>query len=622
MLYKKIKSNIIIKLIFSFIYEKNKLKIVERNKRLQNILSIDVLNYCLWNGRLLKKVNKTGNGVIISLDSNYTLFEGKFKNGMKNGNGKEYIGYFKDLIFEGEYIDNKRNGKGKEYFLNQKLKFEGEYKNGKRNGKGVEYNSEGEIIFEGEYLNGNRWNGKGKENYCFYIFRGKYKNGKIWEGKEYYEGSNQIIFEGNYLDDKRWIGKFYYGNGNLKFDGEVIDDKLWNGILYSYDNKETFEIIDGKGKIKEYTSSNLEGILIFDGEIMNGLKNGKCEEYYVKPYNNYLNLKFEGEYLNGEKWNGIGYDINGEKQYEIKNGRGYIYEYDDYNKLAFEGELNDGIKSGKAIEYSKKFKFDGFYLNGKRHGYGKLFNGFSNILSYEGDFSFGMKNGFGREYINGALYYEGEFMNDEKNGKGKIYYSNGQIHKEGVFHNDSLIKGKIYSVKGILEEVEYNYYFNNNDSTYKHLWRGIEYEKGIIKYKGDKVNGKMWNGIGYDPMGNKAYEIKYGKGRIKKYYETGELKFDVEYLYGYIFGKGKKYYKNGKVKYDGKLYYLDNRKYFTGKKYDINGKLIYCGTIVNGKVYIETKNNYINKFFYSGKYVLIILIIFFIIFTFIFKIKN
>ena len=63
-----------------------------------------------------------------------------------------------------------KNGKGKEYFCNATyydscgyydyLMFEGEYKNGKRNGKGKEYCKCGKIIFEGEYLNGK----KGRES--------------------------------------------------------------------------------------------------------------------------------------------------------------------------------------------------------------------------------------------------------------------------------------------------------------------------------------------------------------------------------------------------------------------------------------------------------------------------
>ena len=39
--------------------------------------------------------------------------------------------------------------------------FEGEYKNGKRNGKGREYDRYGKVIYEGEYFNGK--NGTGKD---------------------------------------------------------------------------------------------------------------------------------------------------------------------------------------------------------------------------------------------------------------------------------------------------------------------------------------------------------------------------------------------------------------------------------------------------------------------------
>ena len=35
-------------------------------------------------------------------------------------------------------------------------------------------------------------------------------------------------------------------------------------------------------------------------------------------------LIFEGEHLNGKRWNGKQYNDNNEKVYEIKNGNGYI----------------------------------------------------------------------------------------------------------------------------------------------------------------------------------------------------------------------------------------------------------------------------------------------------------
>ena len=83
---------------------------------------------------------------------------------IKDGNGfiKEITYAERNLIFEGEYKNGERNGKGKEYEYNNKVIYEGEYKNGERNGTGKAYDNEGELMYEGEYLNGIR-NGKGKE---------------------------------------------------------------------------------------------------------------------------------------------------------------------------------------------------------------------------------------------------------------------------------------------------------------------------------------------------------------------------------------------------------------------------------------------------------------------------
>ena len=57
----------------------------------------------------------------------------------------------------------------------------------------------------------------------------------------------------------------------------------------------------------------------FEGEYLNGKKNGKGKEFDEKG-----ELMFEGEYLDGKKWNGKGY--NG-SIYNIENGKGYVKEY-------------------------------------------------------------------------------------------------------------------------------------------------------------------------------------------------------------------------------------------------------------------------------------------------------
>ena len=57
------------------------------------------------------------------------------------------------MIFEGEYLDGKIwNGKGKNYDSNGCLIFEGEYKNGLKEGYIKEYHNNGKLKFQGEYL--------------------------------------------------------------------------------------------------------------------------------------------------------------------------------------------------------------------------------------------------------------------------------------------------------------------------------------------------------------------------------------------------------------------------------------------------------------------------------------
>ena len=83
---KNIKSSYILKNIFSFLYEKQKLEIIVYNKELQKNLLICIEDY--------KKISQI------------------CKIGEKNGKGKEYIINTNILIFEGEYLNGKRNSKG------------------------------------------------------------------------------------------------------------------------------------------------------------------------------------------------------------------------------------------------------------------------------------------------------------------------------------------------------------------------------------------------------------------------------------------------------------------------------------------------------------------------------
>ena len=210
----------------------------------------------------------------------------------KKGFGKEYILNTKTLLFEGKYVKNKRNGIGKEYYENGQIKFIGNYLDGKRNGEGKKYYENGKIKFKGEYLNGNKLKGKGYNNKGYIIF----------------------------ILEKDGKGIKYYNNGKLKFYGEYLNGKKWNGKMYNIDGSLNFELYNGNGKIKLYDEfSNL----IFEGEYLNGQKSGKSKEYYEDG-----KLKFEGEYSAGKR-----------------NGKGK--EYDSKGKLIYDGEYLDGKKMVK-----------------------------------------------------------------------------------------------------------------------------------------------------------------------------------------------------------------------------------------------------------------------------------
>ena len=116
-------------LLFSYLQEKIKLKILKYNKSLQNAINISLPNY-----KLFKK--------------KFIIYETK-----ERTKGKEY-NLYGTLLYEGEYLNGERKGKGKEYAL-QKLKFEGKYLKGKRwTGKKMQYYMNDKIRAEYEYTNG------------------------------------------------------------------------------------------------------------------------------------------------------------------------------------------------------------------------------------------------------------------------------------------------------------------------------------------------------------------------------------------------------------------------------------------------------------------------------------
>ena len=73
-----------------------------------------------------------------------------------------------------------------------------------------------------------------------------------------------------------------------------MNNNKYNGKGYDENGNIIYELINGNGKVKEYNKNNEQ--IKFEGEYLNGKKNGKGKEYNLNG-----NLLYEGEYLNGKR---------------------------------------------------------------------------------------------------------------------------------------------------------------------------------------------------------------------------------------------------------------------------------------------------------------------------------
>ena len=127
--------------------------------------------------------------------------------------------------------------------------------------------------------------------------------------------------------------------------------------------------------------------------------------------------------------------------------------------------INYKFYSGRYIIYETKIK-------------GKEYEGYTDVLLFEGGYLNGERNGKGKEYYeDGRLRFEGEYLNGKRNGKGKEYKHNGELIFVGKYNN-----------------------------------------------------GERNNIICNDILKNKFYSFENREGYIKEYYPDGRLRFEGEYL--------------------------------------------------------------------------------------------
>lgn len=213
--------------------------------------------------------------------------------------------------------------------------------------------------------------------------------------------------------------------------------------------------------------------------------------------------------------------------------------------------------NGKVIVYADKQKklpmYAGRLEEGVLQGRGRAYDE-NGVLSYEGDFLSGLKNGMGRAYQDGQLIYEGSFLADVYSGEGRLY-ADGMLCYEGDFANG----------------------FESGNGT------GYD-DSGVIVYRGQFEKG-MWEGTGtaYAADGTVRYQggfsqnVYHGSGTL--FLGDGE-RLEAQFAFGAPDGLVR-WTKGGMVYYSGE--WADGPSGF-GTLYDRRGRTLYEGQMAQGSV--------------------------------------
>jgi hypothetical protein len=252
---------------------------------------------------------------------------------------------YPEADYYGEVNSNcEPHGKGKMDYKNGE-QYEGTFDKGLMHGVGV-YKWPSGIVYIGSFNMGKE-HGRATLSCADYFFKGLYYKGK-----------------------RNGQGRIEYTNGDFK-DGEWKNNEFMHGkIRLTNDNG-----------------------YIYEGECLNGKRHG-----VGKIFNQKYEITKDGLFENGEFASG---------NQTLTTDSGVVYKGNTdsgYAKATYpNGDFKDGLwKNNEFTEGKVRLTndngniYEGEYLNGKRHGLGKLFN-LDGTIKYEGQFLFGIDNDWYQE---------------------------------------------------------------------------------------------------------------------------------------------------------------------------------------------------------------------------------
>ena len=285
---------------------------------------------------------------------------------------------------------------------------------------------------------------------------------------------------------------------------DKLDDLTENNIVWCYEGHEFHSMTSNNDSV---TKIIIE--LVWDrGEIVSG----SVFDFHKDIYS------FEGTFHdNGAFKNGT------ETFYRVESSFSYTGNFNKSNKYHGTGKSTLKKKNNMIITY------EGSYKDGFKHGHGIMTK--SNGESYEGQYKYGLFNGYGKKK-NYSELYEGNFKDGRKHGKG-ILRKNGDFHFTGTF-----VDGKKQGHGVLLKTNGEKYIGHFKDDKYHghgffQFRTGSSYDgnfvEGIIKGKGTmfRMNNRLWK------KGEFENNQLHGKGIVYK--SNGTIETEGKFVHGNFF---------------------------------------------------------------------------------------
>ncbi|MDX2361594.1 MAG: C1 family peptidase [Crocinitomicaceae bacterium] len=278
--------------------------------------------------------------------------------------------------------------------------YEGMVNNGRPEGNGI-YQWVGGDVYAGEFKGGLK-HGAG----TYYYADGTTQKGH-WKDDEYREDLAYLDYSFGRvnLGDYYWEG---YANGKIWMYGSYYLDyglKIYEGKFSEAGDPDDFGLLNSREK----------DLL---SEFKDGMHHGYNAVFYDEDWTLY---QCEDDDCNEVADSVISTTIDEiPKVRELE--RDSIVMPDD--NCAF-GDCNNGYSR---YTYPSGSKYDGFVVNGWRHGYGTYtFANGNDVLSYEGEYKFGKRSGVGRLIMADGSWFMGSFEDGNAEGRGVFVKKDGTV---------------------------------------------------------------------------------------------------------------------------------------------------------------------------------------------------